>query len=69
MRLANYLARCARSCSRSRTRAASTHPALVPLDTLEIVAERFGSAPLREVFGYEPGWACPPPARRAEIER
>ena len=25
-------------------------------------------APLHEVFGYEPGWAVPPPARRAEIE-
>jgi glutamate synthase domain-containing protein 2 len=44
------------------------HPALVDPDRLEIVGERFTSAPLHEVFGYEPGWAVPPPARRAEIE-
>ncbi|HZV74817.1 MAG TPA: FMN-binding glutamate synthase family protein [Conexibacter sp.] len=44
------------------------HPALVAPDRLEIVSERFASTPLHEVFGYEPGWATPPPARRAEIE-
>ena len=45
-----------------------THPALVDPERLEIVSERFSGAPLHEVFGYEPGWAVPPPARRAEIE-
>lgn len=45
-----------------------THPALVDPDRLEIVSERFRGAPLHEVFGYEPGWATPSPARRAEIE-
>ncbi|HET6449379.1 MAG TPA: glutamate synthase-related protein [Conexibacter sp.] len=44
------------------------HPALVDPDRLEIVGQRFASAPLHEVFDYEPGWAVPPPARRAEIE-
>jgi hypothetical protein len=44
------------------------HPALVDPSRMEIVSERFTSAPLHEVFGYEPGWAVPPPARRAEIE-
>jgi glutamate synthase domain-containing protein 2 len=44
------------------------HPALVDPARLEIVSERFSSAPLHEVFGYEPGWATPPPARRAELE-
>jgi glutamate synthase domain-containing protein 2 len=44
------------------------HPALVDPGRLEIVGERFTSAPLHEVFGYEPGWAVPPPARRAELE-
>ena len=45
-----------------------THPALVDPGRLEIVTEGFRSAPLHEVFGYEPGWAVPTPARRAEIE-
>jgi glutamate synthase domain-containing protein 2 len=44
------------------------HPALVEPERLEIVSGRFTSAPLHEVFGYEPGWAAPPPARRAQIE-
>lgn len=44
------------------------HPALVDPGRLEIVGERFTSTPLHEVFGYEPGWAVPPPERRAELE-
>jgi hypothetical protein len=45
-----------------------THPALVAPERMEIVSERFTGTSLHEVFGYEPGWAVPPPARRAEIE-
>jgi len=44
------------------------HPALVDPGRVEIVSERYRSAPLHEIFGYEPGWAVPSPARRAEIE-
>lgn len=44
------------------------HPALVDPGQLEIVTDGFRSKALHEVFGYEPGWAVPPPARRAEIE-
>jgi glutamate synthase domain-containing protein 2 len=44
------------------------HPALVDPGRLEVISERFSSAPLHEVFGYEPGWAVPSPARRAELE-
>ncbi|HRV59139.1 MAG TPA: glutamate synthase-related protein, partial [Solirubrobacterales bacterium] len=33
-----------------------SHPALVTADHIEIVSERYGIAPLREVFGYEPDW-------------
>jgi glutamate synthase domain-containing protein 2 len=43
------------------------HPALVDPGRLEVITERFNSAPLHEVFGYEPGWAVPSPARRAEL--
>jgi glutamate synthase domain-containing protein 2 len=44
------------------------HPALVSPDHVEIVAERFTATALHDVFGYEPGWAVPPPARRAAVE-
>jgi glutamate synthase domain-containing protein 2 len=46
-----------------------SHPALVTPAYLEVVSERFRSDPLHEVFGYEPGWATPSPARAAEIEQ
>ena len=32
------------------------HPALVTADHIQIVSERYGVTPLREVFGYEPNW-------------
>ncbi len=44
------------------------HPALVGADRIEVVSERFTTTPLRDVFAYEPSWAVPSPARRAEIE-
>ncbi len=44
------------------------HPALVSPDHLEIVSDRYRSAALHEVFGYEPGWAVPGPQRQAEVE-
>ncbi len=44
------------------------HPALVEPERLEIVSERFTSASVLDVFGYEPGWTTPAAGRRAEIE-
>ncbi|HEU4974525.1 MAG TPA: FMN-binding glutamate synthase family protein [Baekduia sp.] len=64
VRAANYLTALraellslARSCG-------ATHPALVSADRLEVVSERYGSASLREVFGYEDGWPLLSPERR-----
>ncbi len=45
------------------------HPALVTPEHIEIVSQRYGSAPLVDVFGYEPGWPLLSAARREEIER
>ncbi len=45
------------------------HPALVTPEHIEIVTERYGSAPLIEVFGYERDWPVVSTARRAEVER
>ncbi len=44
------------------------HPALIDPARIEIVSERYGSAPLSEVFGYEPEWPLRSAARRAEVE-
>jgi glutamate synthase domain-containing protein 2 len=44
------------------------HPALIEPEHLEIVSERYTTTPVREVFGYEPGWGVWPAERRAEIE-
>jgi hypothetical protein len=44
------------------------HPALVDPDRIEVVSERYASAPLRAVFGYESGWPLISAGRRAEIE-
>jgi glutamate synthase domain-containing protein 2 len=44
------------------------HPALIEPDRIEIVSERYGSAPLSEVFGYEPEWPLRSAARHEEIE-
>lgn len=45
------------------------HPALLSADHIEIVTERFGSAPLADVFGYDVDWPVLSDPRRAEIER
>jgi glutamate synthase domain-containing protein 2 len=35
------------------------HPALISVDDLEIIDDRFGSASIRELFGYAPGVGLP----------
>ena len=51
----------ARSCGVS-------HPALVTADHIEIVSERYGLTPLREVFGYEADWPILSSTRREVAE-
>ena len=45
------------------------HPALLTPEHIEIVSERYGSAPLMDVFGYEPAWPVLSSARRQKLER
>ena len=51
----------ARSCG-------APHPALVGPGHVEIISERFGSAPLGEVLGYRADWPVMSASRRTEIE-
>jgi glutamate synthase domain-containing protein 2 len=43
------------------------HPALVTPEHIEIVSERYGSAPLAEVFDYAPDWPLLSADRRKQI--
>ena len=38
------------------------HPALVPLNAIELLDGDLGSAPAEELFDYEPEWGLPGPA-------
>jgi glutamate synthase domain-containing protein 2 len=66
-RAANYLVTLrAELLSLART-CGVPHPALVTADHFQIVSERFGTAPLREVFGYEADWPVLTAERRRQL--
>jgi glutamate synthase domain-containing protein 2 len=67
-RAANYI-RALRGelLSLSRTMGAR-HPALLTSEHVEIISERYRTASLLEVFGYDPSWRAMSPGRRTEIE-
>jgi glutamate synthase domain-containing protein 2 len=44
------------------------HPALLTSEHVELVGERFTTARLEDVFGYDPAWRAISPERQAEIE-
>jgi glutamate synthase domain-containing protein 2 len=65
-RLANYLVTLRKELLLLASACGEAHPALVPLDRLEIV-DGFSSRSAREVFGYEPGWGLPSSDEREAI--
>jgi glutamate synthase domain-containing protein 2 len=67
-RAANYLVALRSELLRLGRACGAPHPALIDPDRIEVVGERYSAAPLREVFGYEPGWPVVSPGRREEIE-
>lgn len=67
VRCANYLATLrfellalARACGR-------VHPALVPLNAIEVLDVDLQSVPAEELFGYRPDWGLPGPVDRTAI--
>ena len=69
VRCANYLAalrfellRLARACGQP-------HPALVTVDDIEVLEDRFRAVPLGSLFDYGPGWGLPAPVDQQEIRR
>ena len=64
-RLANYLVTLRRELLDLAHACGVLHPALIPLDRLEILDGNHASRPAPAVFGYDPGWGLP---HREEIE-
>jgi glutamate synthase domain-containing protein 2 len=58
-RLANYLVTMRKEVLQVSRAAGVAHPSLLGADHLEILDGRFGSATVREIFGYERGWGFP----------
>ena len=66
-RAANYIAGLRSELLTLGRACGSAHPALVDPDRIEIVSSRYRTAPMREVFGYEPDWPVMSPSRSEEI--
>ena len=67
-RLANYLVNLRMELQRLAHACGVAHPALVPLERLEILTPRFHGRTASEVFGYKNGWGLPGPADRQALE-
>jgi glutamate synthase (ferredoxin) len=61
-RLANYLVGLRKELLHLAHACGVAHPALVPLDRLDILDDNFRTSPAREVFGYRAGWGLPKPS-------
>ncbi|HEY4244101.1 MAG TPA: FMN-binding glutamate synthase family protein [Kofleriaceae bacterium] len=61
-RLANYFATLRQDLVELAHACGVAHPALVPLDAIDIVETRLATRNARDAFGYEPGWGLPPAA-------
>jgi glutamate synthase (ferredoxin) len=58
-RLANYVVTLRKELTRLSHACGVEHPGFLSSDHMEILDDRFGSRPVFEVFGYEPGWEIP----------
>lgn len=67
-RLANYVMNLRKELLRLSHACGAYHPALLDADHMEVLDGTFGSRPLREVFGYLPGWELPAEADRVAIQ-
>jgi len=58
-RLANYVVTLRKELTRLSHACGTTHPGLLTAKHMEILDDQFGSRPLADVFGYQPGWELP----------
>ena len=58
-RLANYVITLRKDLLALSRACGVTHPALISLDHVDVLDDRFGASSARDVFGYEPDWGVP----------
>lgn len=68
VRVANYLTVLRAELMALARTCGVAHPALVTPDHIEIVSERYGTAGVAEVFGYQPDWPVLSAERHREIQ-
>jgi len=66
-RLANYLATLRHDLIHLAHATGNAHPALVPLDAIDLVDGNTQTRSAREAFNYEPGWGLPPESDAATL--
>ncbi|MGY1915414.1 FMN-binding glutamate synthase family protein [Blastococcus sp. SYSU DS0973] len=66
-RAANYIRTLRRDLLKVAEACGVEHPSLIDTDSVEVLTGRTASRPLREVYGYEPGWGLPSAADRAAV--
>jgi glutamate synthase domain-containing protein 2 len=69
VRVANYVKTLRRDLLKVAESCGVAHPALIDVDDIEVLYGTNTSRPLREVFGYHPGWGSVSAAQREEITR
>jgi glutamate synthase domain-containing protein 2 len=67
VRAANYVKTLRRDLLKVSEACGVEHPSLIDADAVELLDAATTACPLRELFGYQPGWARPSPADRATI--
>jgi len=60
-RLANYVITLRKNLLALSRACGVTHPALISLDHVDVLDDRFGATSARGIFGYEPEWGVPEP--------
>jgi len=58
-RLANYVLTLRKELLSLSRACGVDHPALISLDHVDVLDDRFGATSARDVFGYAPGWGLP----------
>src|SRR4029077_14851696 len=67
-RLANYLTTLRKEIGGLAAACGHAHPALVPLDQLDIVTSSVETRAARLVYGYQPGWGLPPAGEASDVK-
>ncbi len=69
VRCANYLAALRFELLRLARVCGQPHPALVTVDDIEVLEDRFRAVSLGSLFDYRPGWGLPNPEDQQQIRR